>query len=342
LGILGAFSSGDEVASGNWQLKDQALAINWVHQHISSFGGDPSKISLLGQSAGAVSAHLQMMSPLAKDKLNTVISISGCAFNFWGLNTLERGARLSRANSRLARCPTTGRGSNVEQSRAMLECMQEVPAEWLVANQLFSVGWGFPVPMIEPSVPGAFLTESPDSAYVNGNVAKIPWIATVTSEESNTVIAEVAARGGVPWLNRFFDADAPLLLGFNGRVQASEESQIVNKIRSFYGAGPRRSSIPRQFFTQVANARFFTVPFHKGVQMHSQIAPTYAGIFNYTNYVGTPGRLGLDPKQYGVTHTDDLIFILNSTSHAPISRTEEAFAITKLIVNVYSNFAENR
>lgn len=57
-----------------------------VHKHISSFGGDPDHLVIMGQSAGGVCAHLQMMSPLARDKLRAAITISGGAYNFWGMN----------------------------------------------------------------------------------------------------------------------------------------------------------------------------------------------------------------------------------------------------------------
>lgn len=48
----GFLSTGDEENPGNWGLKDQALAIRWVHENIEAFGGNRSAITLVGQSAG--------------------------------------------------------------------------------------------------------------------------------------------------------------------------------------------------------------------------------------------------------------------------------------------------
>jgi len=45
----GSFTTGDVVAPGNWALKDQAAAINWVHENIENFGGDKNRITLSGQ-----------------------------------------------------------------------------------------------------------------------------------------------------------------------------------------------------------------------------------------------------------------------------------------------------
>jgi len=52
-------------SSGNYGLLDQLQALKWVHENISQFGGDPDRITTMGQSAGAVDVCLLMASPLA-------------------------------------------------------------------------------------------------------------------------------------------------------------------------------------------------------------------------------------------------------------------------------------
>lgn len=51
--ILGFLTTGDNVASGNWALKDQNLALRWVHENIAFFGGDPTRITLMGRTRTA-------------------------------------------------------------------------------------------------------------------------------------------------------------------------------------------------------------------------------------------------------------------------------------------------
>lgn len=51
---------------GNLGLKDQTLALRWIKDNIRDLGGDPNRITLFGQSAGAVSVHFQVISHKAR------------------------------------------------------------------------------------------------------------------------------------------------------------------------------------------------------------------------------------------------------------------------------------
>ena len=68
--IPGFISTGDDVAQGNWGFMDQVLALQWVQENIVAFGGDPSMVTLYGQSAGASSIGLHTVSPYSDGKKN--------------------------------------------------------------------------------------------------------------------------------------------------------------------------------------------------------------------------------------------------------------------------------
>ncbi|PSN30852.1 Esterase FE4 [Blattella germanica] len=86
LGPLGFLSTGDSVVPGNNGLKDQNFALRWVKQNIAQFGGDPSRITICGLSAGGASIHYQLLSPLSKGLFQGAIAESGSALNPWSFD----------------------------------------------------------------------------------------------------------------------------------------------------------------------------------------------------------------------------------------------------------------
>jgi para-nitrobenzyl esterase len=70
-------------SSGNYGLLDQLQALHWVRENISQFGGDPDRVTVIGQSSGAVDICLLMASPLAKDLFRGAILQSGECQSTW-------------------------------------------------------------------------------------------------------------------------------------------------------------------------------------------------------------------------------------------------------------------
>ncbi|EDW74338.2 uncharacterized protein Dwil_GK21858, partial [Drosophila willistoni] len=79
LGALGFMSTGDYNMPGNFGLKDQNLVFKWVRRNIESFDGDNKKVTIFGQSAGAVATHMHLINPYSKNLFHRVISMSGTA-----------------------------------------------------------------------------------------------------------------------------------------------------------------------------------------------------------------------------------------------------------------------
>ncbi|KAJ3578881.1 hypothetical protein NPX13_g1684 [Xylaria arbuscula] len=82
LGTFGFLALDDGVTNGNYGLADQITALEWVRNNIHSFGGDPNRITIFGQSAGAASVRAMMASPQALGKFAAAIPLS----NLGGIN----------------------------------------------------------------------------------------------------------------------------------------------------------------------------------------------------------------------------------------------------------------
>ena len=83
LGRLGFFAfpalslEHSDEPKGNYGYMDQIAALKWVQQNIAAFGGDPNNVTIVGESAGGVSVHTLLSSPLARGLFHRAISQSG-------------------------------------------------------------------------------------------------------------------------------------------------------------------------------------------------------------------------------------------------------------------------
>jgi len=96
LGALGFLSTTTEEIPGNLGHWDQALGLRWVSENIHHFGGDPSQVTLFGESAGSLSVSVLMVSPVVQGLFHRVIMDSG-VFNAasYHVQTVDQAVRVS-------------------------------------------------------------------------------------------------------------------------------------------------------------------------------------------------------------------------------------------------------
>lgn len=72
VGVLGFLSTGDEVAPGNFGMKDIVMALQWTQDNIKYFGGDPNRVTLAGGSSGAMAVSWLALSNATQGEINRI------------------------------------------------------------------------------------------------------------------------------------------------------------------------------------------------------------------------------------------------------------------------------
>ena len=98
LGPLGFLALGNNDVPGNAGLRDQSMALAWVKEKISRFGGDDEKITVFGESAGASSIALHILSPLSKGLFHRAI-LQSTWTGFFNLNKASKAVDYAKVNT---------------------------------------------------------------------------------------------------------------------------------------------------------------------------------------------------------------------------------------------------
>jgi len=175
LGLFGFFSTGDTTAPGNLGLWDQRQALLWLRDNVAAFGGNPKRITLWGQNAGAASVGALSISPQTRDLFNQSIEMSGSMLAGWATSN-----RVVDESMRVAK----SMGCALKTPSLVKECLKSKTAEQLVQG-MQETGWrrdAINFARFQMRMDGEFFDK--DFGQMLAEAPKKPTIQGFTSQEA--------------------------------------------------------------------------------------------------------------------------------------------------------------
>jgi para-nitrobenzyl esterase len=317
LNILGFFvhpalaAESASKTSGNYGMMDQIAALRWVKDNIDSFGGDPSRLMLFGESGGGTDVCALVASPLAKGLFSAAIMESGgcgarskAEMEAWGASLAEK--------------------VGCSQSGDVIGCLrQRNPNDLIKAIDLMAVQPGGKVVVMSgPTVDGYVLPLSPYEMLKTGRHNHLPFVIGVNAEETASPLFRI------PQTLSQAEYEATIHRQFPG----GPAERILKRypVKDFPS--------PRAALIAVTTDYQFLCPTREYLWAitRSQKEPAYG-------YVYTQVMNGGPARQLGAAHGLELFYIFQTMNRLGpgYSPTPEDFKLEKATLGYWTNFAAN-
>ncbi|CAG5008482.1 unnamed protein product [Parnassius apollo] len=332
LGPLGFLSTQDEHCPGNNGLKDQQEALRFIQKNIHSFGGDNSSVTIFGESAGGASAHYHMLSKTSEGLFHKAISESGTALVPWAEASPGEPLRNAFRLAKFLNCPQA-------PSTAMLDCLRTKDSYEIINTEFKFYAWDYE-PMtpfkavVEPDLPGAFLTSSPRKMPTS---AAVPWMTGLNQNEGCLKSVWITANSSrYQEFMSGFESIAPVTFYYENSPYID---LITRRIKDVYFNGGDTEEI-KTAILDIYSDSYFAYPALEAIELTFNYTknPVYLYELTYRATNSFSQIFGDEVGDYGVCHADELmhLFPIHFLSK-PFSQKDRE--ISELIITLWTNFA---
>lgn len=335
LGPLGFLAYPDAGITGNYGIQDQLLALRWVQNEIGSFGGDPNKVLLFGQSAGAMDSYLLSSLPQAPSLFRAVALESG-----GGRDT------PSIADTKAVYAEYV-HSLNCDLDDA-LSCLRGTSLSALKNATISLDTWG-------GNVLGA-------ETFLEGNGSGNAWLAVVDGDIVPTNPASVGVRVPAIIGSNYNDGSLDVLSQYTTKSQNITEADYYEFLENSFGplAGTVNETYPWSAFVAASPVPGFTAmttvitdyaykcPAYRALQKaNANGINAWAYNFNHTPscawYSGIPDS-AMVLKLLGATHTSEIPFVFGWTNGLPrpggsCNFTKAEVTISKFMLEAWTSMA---
>ena len=301
---------------GNYAYMDQIAALQWVKRNIAAFGGNPDNVTIFGFSAGGVSVHSLLASPLARGLFHKAIAQSG------GSRDSVLTARPMREDGVDPNYPVSAEtiGSTFARSMgiegtdpAALAKLRGLSAEQVLRGAPAAAGANTPQIELTPILDGKLITETAETAYKAKRQPRVPLLAG--SNSADTAGNRIKATTKDEFFARFgkWSAEAKAAYDPDG---STELATMVSRANDDFG--------------QAEPARFAASAFA------ANGSPAYLYRFSY---VASAMR---ERMRAGTPHGGEIGFVFGTLGGGPgpaSTPSPEDLAVSKMAQSYWVNFA---
>lgn len=328
LGAFGFLSLPDNTnIQGNAGLLDQRLALKWVANNIAAFGGDPSKVTLFGESAGSASVGFQLLSPGSQDLFQRAVMQSGSPNAYWATISQTEAWDRSLMLAKLVDCPSS--------PAARLEaCLQQADPQ-KVSNKQFDVLTQLSLLSLPftPHVDGNFLPDDVDVLLSTGNFAKKDVMFGLNKDEGTYFV--VYAVPGFNITGQSLITRNEFLAGVTLAMDTASDVTRDAAIFHYTDWTDEDNRVKnRDSLCSLVGDQMFICPvldFAHRLSQHG--CKPFVYLFDHHSSINPW------PEWMGVMHGYEIEFVFGMPLNASLGYTKEEVNMTKKFMKHWANFA---
>ncbi|CAI5443238.1 unnamed protein product [Caenorhabditis angaria] len=333
-------------APGNMGLWDQEIALKWIQDYIHHFGGDKDKVTLFGESSGAVSVSIHMLNLYSKNLFSKAILQSGSATSPWAFETTETALNRAHKLYNLVGC---GNSTALDvNAREIAKCLRNTSVEDLLANEWVSDGSFVDFPWT-PVIDRMIVPEIADDSFKRGIYKDIPLLVGGNQDESIYFI--IYQLGHIFHKNKFFNASDFIsnrtiwLDAVNSLLPSHISSNEAPKNAVIAHYEPKSAHpTPQEYLValdKMMGDYHFTCSVNEMVISHTKLRGPEKT--NQTWYYHFSHRASTQtwPEWMGVLHGYEINFIFGEPLNPKFNYTEEEKHLSRRFMRNFANFAKS-
>lgn len=343
VGALGFLSLKDRELQvpGNAGLKDQVLALRWIHEHIASFNGDVDNITLMGESAGGASAHILMNTEQTRGLFHRAIVQSGSALCEWATQPNRNAPQ--RLASRLGYKNAEAKNEadllqflkNASASHLAQHCNTIVSQEEHRNYEIIAFG-----PVVEPYVGEDCVVPRPH----------IEQLASAWGNELPLIIGGTSFEGLFSYQTTLQDQEymlsafEPLIpQPVRDTIDAKELNEQLRRLKLAYFEDADRGKMELFECLRLLSVKNFWHGIHRTLLARAAYAPstpTYLYRFDMdSSHFNHYRMLKCGRQVRGVCHADDLSYMFYTLLSSKLDKSTPEFRTIERLVGMWTSFA---